>query len=58
MAEIILSGIPYSFKISNILFLSTESNALEKSTKTSARSRFDSLDSSIILRRHKILAQC
>ena len=47
MAEMILSGILYSLRISNILPLSTESKTFEKSTKTSARSRLDNLDSSI-----------
>ena len=38
MATMIASGIPYCFSISNILDLSTESKALEKSTNTNARS--------------------
>ena len=55
MASIISFGMPYSLSISNIFDLSTESKALEKSTNIRARSSLLRLDSSISLRRQRIV---
>ena len=54
MALIIFVGIPYKPRISNILSRSTESKALEKSTKTIARSLLQACDSSMSRLIHKI----
>ena len=51
MIEFIVSmGIPYALSIFDILPISMESNALDKSTKIMQASRFVSFTRSIILR--------